>query len=50
MYNISEGTSAIPGNELGIYAFGDMYSQGDLDLLFSAFARYASSPLITQQH
>ncbi|KAL4746419.1 hypothetical protein BDW72DRAFT_207340 [Aspergillus terricola var. indicus] len=40
MYNISEGTSAIPGNELGIYAFGDMYSQGDLDLLFSAFASH----------
>ncbi|KAL6230017.1 hypothetical protein BDW75DRAFT_245227 [Aspergillus navahoensis] len=40
MYNISEGSSAIPGNELGIYAFGDMYSQGDLDLLFSTFASH----------
>lgn len=41
MYNITEGTKAAPGNELGIFEdLGDVYSQEDLDFFFSAFARY----------
>lgn len=41
MYNISEGTTATKGNELGIYEdLGDIYAQEDLDLFFSNLARY----------
>ncbi|KAJ6030884.1 hypothetical protein N7460_011150 [Penicillium canescens] len=36
MYNISQGTSATKGNELGIFeGIGDVYAQEDLDLFFS---------------
>ncbi|KAL4803820.1 peptidase S8/S53 domain-containing protein [Aspergillus unguis] len=39
MYNISDGTTATPGNELGIYAVDpDGYAQGDLDLSFATAA------------
>ncbi|KAF4237496.1 hypothetical protein CNMCM8980_006955 [Aspergillus fumigatiaffinis] len=39
IYNISEGTKATKGNELGIFEdLGDVYSQEDLDLFFSTFA------------
>jgi hypothetical protein len=41
MYNITKGTKATKGNELGIFEdLGDVYSQEDLDLFFSTFARY----------
>lgn len=43
MYNITEGTSATAGNELGIFQTGDVYSQEDLDLFFSTLARYADN-------
>ena len=40
MYNITAGTTAAAGNELGIYEdLGDVYSQEDLDLFFAKFAR-----------
>ncbi|OOF99192.1 hypothetical protein ASPCADRAFT_140878 [Aspergillus carbonarius ITEM 5010] len=39
MYNITKGTTATEGNELGIFEdLGDVYSQEDLDLFFSALA------------
>ncbi|KAI9925294.1 hypothetical protein ASPWEDRAFT_121564 [Aspergillus wentii DTO 134E9] len=39
MYNISEGTTATKGNELGIFEdLGDIYAQEDLDLFFSNLA------------
>ncbi len=45
MYNITEGTTAARGNELGIFeTLGDVYSQTDLDLFFSTLARYTSMP------
>lgn len=52
MYNITEGTTAAPGNELGIFeTMNDIYSQTDLDLFFSHLARYtphlAQSRMIT---
>lgn len=35
MYNITEGTKAAPGNELGIFEdLGDVYSQEDLDFFW----------------
>ncbi|CRG91570.1 hypothetical protein PISL3812_08620 [Talaromyces islandicus] len=38
MYNITEGTTATKGNELGIFEdLGDYYSQTDLDLFFASF-------------
>jgi hypothetical protein len=41
MYNITKGTKATKGNELGIFEdLGDVYSQEDLDLFFSTFAQY----------
>lgn len=40
MYNITQGTTAAPGNELGIFeTMNDIYSQTDLDLFFSHLAR-----------
>jgi tripeptidyl-peptidase-1 len=40
MYNITEGTSATKGNELGIFEdLGDVYAQEDLDLFFTTLAR-----------
>ncbi|GIJ91954.1 tripeptidyl-peptidase sed1 [Aspergillus pseudoviridinutans] len=40
MYNITKGTKATKGNELGIFEdLGDVYSQEDLDLFFSTFAQ-----------
>ena len=43
MYNITKPTTAVPGNELGIFEdLGDVYSQTDLDDFFSAFAPYVS--------
>ncbi|KAL4921471.1 peptidase S8/S53 domain-containing protein [Aspergillus aurantiobrunneus] len=39
MYNITKGTSAIAGNELGVFeTLGDIYSQEDLELFFSSLA------------
>ncbi|KAK3672756.1 hypothetical protein LTR78_007342 [Recurvomyces mirabilis] len=41
LYNITKGTSAHPGNELGIFEdLGDIYSQEDLDAFFSNLAPY----------
>ncbi|KAL4948193.1 peptidase S8/S53 domain-containing protein [Aspergillus filifer] len=40
MYDVPQGTTATPGNELGIFqSMGDMYSQKDLDLAFSSVAQ-----------
>ncbi|KAJ6105126.1 hypothetical protein N7523_010200 [Penicillium sp. IBT 18751x] len=39
MYNITEGTSANQGNELGIFeGIGDVYAQEDLNLFFTTLA------------
>ncbi|GKZ19826.1 tripeptidyl-peptidase sed1 [Aspergillus brasiliensis] len=39
MYNITKGTTATKGNELGIFEdLGDVYSQDDLNLFFANFA------------
>ncbi|KAJ5994597.1 hypothetical protein N7451_010321 [Penicillium sp. IBT 35674x] len=39
MYNITAGTSATKGNELGIFeGVGDVYAQEDLDLFFATLA------------
>ncbi|KAJ5319748.1 hypothetical protein N7508_000031 [Penicillium antarcticum] len=47
MYNISQGTSATKGNELGIFeGIGDVYAQADLDLFFSTL--YSQIPAGTQ--
>jgi tripeptidyl-peptidase-1 len=44
MYNISEGTSATKGNELGIFeGTGDVYAQTDLDLFFSTLYSYVNT-------
>jgi tripeptidyl-peptidase-1 len=41
LYNITEGTTATKGNELGIFEdLGDYYSQTDLDLFFTSFYSY----------
>lgn len=41
LYNITKGTSAHPGNELGIFEdLGDVYSQGDLNDFFANLAPY----------
>lgn len=41
MYNITRGTKATKGNELGIFEdLGDVYSQEDLNLFFLTFAQY----------
>lgn len=40
MYNISQGTSATKGNELGIFeSIDDVYAQQDLDNFFMTLAR-----------
>ncbi|GIK05611.1 tripeptidyl-peptidase sed1 [Aspergillus viridinutans] len=40
LYNITDGTKATKGNELGIFEdLGDVYSQEDLDLFFETFAQ-----------
>ncbi|KAF7172400.1 hypothetical protein CNMCM6106_006590 [Aspergillus hiratsukae] len=40
MYNITSGTKATNGNELGIFEdLGDFYSQEDLNLFFALFAQ-----------
>lgn len=41
MYNITAGTTATKGNELGIFeGVGDVYAQEDLNLFFATLARY----------
>jgi tripeptidyl-peptidase-1 len=40
MYNISRGTKAASGNQLGIFEEGDFYSQVDLTEFFLTFANY----------
>lgn len=41
MYGIPDGTTAIPGNELGIFqSLDDVYAQADLDNFFSMFTQY----------
>ena len=43
MYNITEGTTATKGNELGIFEdLGDYYAQEDLDLFFATVYPYVS--------
>lgn len=40
LYNVTAGTTAVPGNELGIFEdLGDVYSQTDLNEFFLTFAR-----------
>lgn len=42
MYNITEGTTATAGNELGIFEdLADYFSQVDLDLFFANVYPYA---------
>ncbi|PNS17151.1 hypothetical protein CAC42_7205 [Sphaceloma murrayae] len=44
LYNITEGTTATPGNELGIFEdLGDVYSQEDLDAFFTRYAPYIAN-------
>jgi tripeptidyl-peptidase-1 len=39
LYNITDPTTAVAGNELGIFeGVNDKYAQGDLDDFFAAFA------------
>lgn len=41
MYNISQGTSATPGNQMGIFEdIGDVYSQEDLNEFFATLYSY----------
>lgn len=41
MYNITAGTTATKGNELGIFeGVGDVYAQEDLNLFFTTLAMY----------
>jgi tripeptidyl-peptidase I len=41
LYNITKGTTAQPGNQLGIFEdLGDVYSQEDLNLFFQNLAPY----------
>ncbi|KAH8816993.1 putative protease S8 tripeptidyl peptidase I [Xylogone sp. PMI_703] len=40
LYNIPTGTTAQPGNEIGIFENGDYYDQEDLDLAFQIIAPY----------
>jgi tripeptidyl-peptidase I len=40
LYNIPMGTTAYPGNEIGIFEDGDYYDQEDLDLTFGVIAPY----------
>lgn len=41
MYNITKGSKATKGNELGIFeSLGDVYTQEDLDLFFSTIYPY----------
>ncbi|KAF4551800.1 Pro-kumamolisin activation domain-containing protein 2 [Elsinoe fawcettii] len=38
LYNVTEGTSATPGNELGIFEdLGDVFAQEDLDAFFTLY-------------
>lgn len=49
MYNITDGTSATKGNELGIFeTTGDVYAQEDLDLFFGTLA--SNIPTGTHPH
>lgn len=49
MYNITKGTTATKGNELGIFEdLGDVYSQDDLNLFFANFARFDPLPRLSQ--
>lgn len=58
MYNITEGTTATKGNELGIFEdLGDYYAQEDLDLFFATVYPYVTytmtlrcSTLLTLHH
>jgi tripeptidyl-peptidase-1 len=44
MYNITTGTTATPGNELGIFEdLGDYYAQEDLNLFFASLYPYVPS-------
>lgn len=40
LYKIPKGTTAAPGNEVGIFEDGDYYDQDDLDSTFAAIAPY----------
>jgi tripeptidyl-peptidase-1 len=40
MYNVTRGSKAAPGNELGIFEEGDFYAAEDLIEFFAAFAPY----------
>jgi len=37
LYNIPLGKLAHPGNEMGIYEYGDVYDQKDLDLFYQQY-------------
>lgn len=44
LYNITRPTTAVPGNELGIFEdLGQVYSQTDLDDFFMTYAPYVST-------
>jgi tripeptidyl-peptidase-1 len=38
IYNITAGTLHNPSNTLGIYEFGDIYAQADLNAFFKSYA------------
>ncbi|KAH8811080.1 putative protease S8 tripeptidyl peptidase I [Xylogone sp. PMI_703] len=40
LYQIPKGTTAQPGNEIGVFENGDYYDQADLDLTFQVIAPY----------
>jgi hypothetical protein len=40
MYNITAGTLKNSKNTLGIFEFGDIYAQGDLDSFYKTYASY----------
>jgi tripeptidyl-peptidase-1 len=40
IYKIPKGTTAAPGNEVGIFEDGDFYDQEDLDATWAALAPY----------
>ena len=52
LYNITKGTTAAKGNELGIFEdIGDVYAQEDLDLFFATYAPYVRSNIrLCSQH
>lgn len=43
MYGIPDATLNQPENALGVYAFGDVYDQEDLDLYFSHYAPWVAN-------